>query len=328
MLPDADVQEPAPNAELNLYSMVTCETRLGANRKHLRFVAENAGSYYRPFSKRDRARPFERISSRTKKPPRPIDNPCGELKILQKRINEKLLKPLVLPRYLCGGVPGKSVLDNVFLHLGAPVLVTVDIKSFFRRITNRQVYEVWKSTLNCSPKIAALLTQLTTFERHLPQGAPTSSLLANLVMYSIDRPVREECARRGVQYSTWVDDLAFSGREAREVISVVVETLRRAGFSVSHRKLKIMGPGTRKVLNGILMGRFPGVLPDRIARLRSGIHKLRTNQVAANEMDRYVQQLEGGVVYVASIDPRKGAKLQKELRSAVVLCGLNGVACG
>jgi RNA-directed DNA polymerase len=319
MRPDTDVQEQPPDAKLNLFSMITCETLLGANREHLRFVADNAGSYYRPFPKKDRVRPFQKKSTRTRKPLRPIDNPCGELKILQRRINEKLLKRVVLPQYLCGGVRGKSVLDNVLLHMGAPVLVTVDIKSFFRRITNRQVYAVWNSTLNCSPKIAALLTQLTTFERHLPQGAPTSSLLANLVMYSIDRPIREECARHGVQYSTWVDDLAFSGKEAREVIPIVVGSLRSAGFSVSHRKLKIMGPGTRKVLNGILMGRFPGVLPDRIARLRSGIHKLRTNQVAANEMDRYLQQLEGGILYVASAAPRSGAKLSQELSSVLSL---------
>jgi hypothetical protein len=318
MLPDTDVQEQPPDAKLNLYSMATCETLLGADRDHLRLVADNAGSYYRPFPKRDRVRPFQKNPARTKKAPRQIDNPCGELKILQKRINVKLLKPLVFPHYLCGGVPGKSLLDNVLLHLGAPVLVTVDIKSFFRRITNLQVYEVWKSTLNCSPKIAALLTQLTTFERHLPQGAPTSSLLANLVMHSIDESIRRECARRGVTYSTWVDDLAFSGREAPEVVPVAVASLRAAGFSVSHRKLKIMGPGARKVLNGILMGRFPGVLPDRIARLRSGIHKLRTNQVAANDIERYVQQLEGGITYVASIAPRKGAKLRRELDAARV----------
>lgn len=295
--------------------MPRCEALLGASRGHLQNVAENAGSYYRKFLKRDKSRPFQKKFNQSKKSPRTIDNPCGELKNLQRRINEHILKPVVLPNYLCGGVPGKSVLDNVLLHLGAPTLVTVDIKSFFRRITNLQVYAVWRSTLNCSPKIAALLTRLTTFERHLPQGAPTSSLLANLVLYSIDLPIRKECARRGVNYSTWVDDLAFSGTDAREVIPVVVGSLHRAGFSVSHRKLKIMGPGTRKVLNGILMDRFPSVLSQRIARLRSGIHKLRTNQVAANEMQRYIQQLKGGIAYVASIAPRKGATLRQELES-------------
>jgi RNA-directed DNA polymerase len=314
MPPDTDVQQQPPGAKLNLYSMLRCESLLRVNREHLRFVADHAGSYYRPFLKKDRTRPFQKKLSKTKKSPRPIDNPCGELKNLQRQINENILRHVVFPHYLCGGVPGKSVLDNVLLHLGEPVLVTVDIKSFFRRITNLQVDQVWRRTLNCSPKIADLFTRLTTFERHLPQGAPTSSLLANLVLYSIDLAIREECARRNVKYSTWVDDLAFSGKDAREVIPVVVGSLRSAGFSVSHRKLKIMGPGTRKVLNGVLMGRFPGVLAERIARLRSGIHKLRTNQVATKEKQKYVEQLEAGIAYVSSISPRKGAKLLQELQ--------------
>ena len=106
-----------------------------------------------------------------------IDNPEGELKLLQKAIYKVLLKPLVFPHYLCGGVPGKTVLDNVFIHLNAPFLVTLDIKKFFRRITTFQVFRVWNEVLNCTPRISKLLTQVTTFERHLPQGAPTGTLL-------------------------------------------------------------------------------------------------------------------------------------------------------
>jgi RNA-directed DNA polymerase len=316
-----DAQEELPNATLNLYSMARLEALLETNRAHLRYIASHAGAHYRPFQKRERKQPFQKKIKPSKKRPRIIDNPGKELKILQSKINGRLLKSVAFPHYLCGGVPGKSVLDNVLIHMGAPVLVTVDIKSFFRSITNRQVYQTWTKVLDCSPKIAGLLTQLTTFERHLPQGAPTSSLLANLVLFSIDGPIREECARRGVSYSTWVDDLAFSGEEARAVILAVVASLCRAGFSVSHKKLHVMGPGTRKVLNGVLMGRFPNVLPERMARIRSGIHKVGTRQIAADEMDDYVRRLRGSTLYVGSIAPRKAAKVRKQLEE--VLTTLN-----
>lgn len=306
-------QKDLPDGKLNLYSMARVEALLATSRTQLRFVAGRSGTFYHPFEKQERDRPFQKKFKSSKKRPRIIDNPDKELKVLQTKINEQLLKSVAFPHYLCGGIPGKSVLDNVLMHLGARVLVTVDIKSFFRRITNRQVYQVWRNVLNCSPKLAALLTQLTTFERHLPQGAPTSSLLANLVLSSIDRPIREECARRGVSYSTWVDDLAFSGEEARAVIFGVVSSLRQGGFSISHKKLHVMGPGTRKVLNGVLMSRFPNVLPERLTRLRSGIHKLRSGQVPDQEINKYVQRLQGGILYVWSIAPRKAEKLMKEL---------------
>lgn len=319
-------QEELPNATLNLYSMARLEALLETNREHLRYIAGHAGTHYRPFEKRERKQPFQKKIKPSKKRPRIIDNPGKELKILQTKINGRLLKSVAFPHYLCGGIPGKSVLDNVLTHLGASVLVTVDIKSFFRTITNRQVYQVWRKVLNCSPNVAGLLTQLTTFERHLPQGAPTSSLLANLVLFSIDGPIREECASRGVSYSTWVDDLAFSGKEAREVIHAVVSSLRNAGFSISHKKLHVMGPGTRKVLNGVLMCRFPNVLPERTTRLRSGIHKLRMGQVAVHEIGKYIRQMQGGILYVGSIAPRKADKLRNELEE--VIAKLNREAMG
>ena len=203
------------------------------------------------------------------------------------------------------------------MHRGARVLVTMDIKSFFPSITNKQVFFVWRHLLNCSSWIAGILTKLTTFERHLPQGAPTSTTLANLVLYSLDVPIRSECDRKNVRYSTWVDDLAFSGDSAREIINVAVGALDSSGFAAPHKKQKIMGPGSRKVLNNVLMGKFPTVLPERISQLRSGIHKLKTRQVPITELGAYLRSLEGSISQVASIDPRKGRRLRDQLASSV-----------
>jgi retron-type reverse transcriptase len=314
-----DAQQEPIKGRLNLNSLVRLEALLGTGRVRLRLISGEAGSSYRPFHKREKHFPFEKKPISTRKKPRIIDNPEGELKKLQSRINKVLLKPIVFPAYLCGGIPGKTVLDNVLMHLGAPVLVVVDIKNFFRRITNQQVYYVWREVLGCSPKIAGILTRLTTFERHLPQGAPTSSLLANLVLFSIDRSIRNACAERGVTYSTWVDDIAFSGKNARDLVPTVVAILHAAGFSISHKKLKVMGPGTRKVLNGVLMNRFPNILPERISRLRSGIHKLRSGEVCPSEVEQYVRQLQGGIAYVASISAAKSAKLHRDLDTALII---------
>ena len=224
-----------------------------------------------------------------------------------------MLRPILLPEYLCGGVKGRTLLHNVMIHPGAKVLVSMDIKSFFPSITNMHVYTVWRNLLNCSPRIAGILTKLTTFERHLPQGAPTSTTLANLVLYSVDAPIRTECNRRNVRYSTWVDDLAFSGDSAREVINLAAGALRSSGFASPHKKQKIMGSGSRKVLNNVLMGRFPTVLRERYSQLRSGIHKLRTRQVSKHEFKAYLRSLEGSISQVGSIDPRKGKKLHDQL---------------
>jgi hypothetical protein len=123
--------------------------------------------------------------------------------------------------------------------------------------------------------------------------------------------------QRGVAYSTWVDDLAFSGRGAREVISIAIRALADAGFAVSHRKLRVMGPATRKILNGVLLSRFPNVAPEYRKRIRSGIHKLQMGLVPAQDSNKYIRSLLGAINHISSIEPKKGAKLGIRLETVM-----------
>ncbi len=294
-------------------SMAMLEVLLGKGREHLEYLADHAGSLYTSFPKKERQRPFAKKPKPPRKKPRIIDNPDEQLKSVQKKINRSLLKNFALPEYICGGVSGKTIIDNVYMHLGASVLVTIDIKNFFREITNIQVYRVWRELLGWSPKVCGLLTRLTTFERHLPQGAPTSTYLANLVLYHLYGSLRKHCEQHGVVYSTWVDDLAFSGNGSREVIPIVIDALRQGRFSVSHKKLKVMGPATRKVLNGVVMSRFPNITKEYEKRIRSGMNKLRTHQVPEPEVERYLRSLDGAINHISSIAPTKGERLRRQL---------------
>jgi hypothetical protein len=275
--PNAD---PVP-AKVCFSSINELEFLLGMSRHELRALAAVAGSCYKPFYQTKKKRPFQKIASVSK--PRKIDNPDEKLKRVQRSINEMLLKPILFPSYIRGGIDGRDVISNVSMHFGAKTLVKLDIRAFFPSVTTQQIYTVWRVQLKCSPRISKLLTKLTTFERHLPQGAPTSTLLANLVLLTVDSPIREKCESQGIAYSSWIDDLAFSGDNARSVIQTAVAALKTAGFAVSHKKLIIQGPADSKVLNGILMGHFLSVPPERLAWIRSGIHKLATRQVPQSQ---------------------------------------------
>jgi hypothetical protein len=302
--------------KLRLYSMLELERLLGAPRNEIFEVAFLAGQNYRPFTQKKKPKPFQRTPVSSKL--RPIDNPVGRLKLFQRRINRRILRRVDYPAYLCAGISGRSLLDNARIHISSPVLVTLDIRSFFPSVSNIQVFKVWREVLDCSTRIASALTKLTTFERHLPQGAPTSTLLANLVLFSVDEVIRENCLLHGVRYSTWVDDLAFSGKNARDVIGVAVKALSAAGFSVSHRKMKVMGAGDRKVLTGLLLGKQPGVLPERLSNLRSGIHKLRTGRVPLGLQHSYVRSLRGSINFVGLISQHKARPLHEELDDCLI----------
>lgn len=300
------------------YSVRALERRLDIPRDELLAAASSAGGSYRPFKQLKQLRPFPKFVPVFRKA-RDIDNPIDQLKWIQRRIYHRILKPLVLPSYLCGGVKGKTIIDDVMMHLSARTLVTIDIKAFFPSITNVQVFRVWHDLLKFSHQISGILTQLTTFKRHLPQGAPTSSLLANLVVHNIDAPIREACERSEINYSTWIDDLAFSGEYPQQIIPTVVRALSSAGLGISHKKLRVMGPGESKVLLGTVLNRFPNVRREYLSQTRSGIHKLRTDCVSTADFQKYLCSLEGKIRHITRVAPRKGEKLSLELQGALAV---------
>jgi hypothetical protein len=300
---------------LNLYSMRRFESLLCMPIHQIEAIAAKAGACYSPFIKPPPVRwfPNKPITLKT----RWIDNPNEELKEVQRRILTRILEPIQLPGYLKGGIKGRTLRENIEMHVNCEVLVTVDIKSFFPSIDTKWVFFLWREILNCSPRISSVLTRLTTFEGRLPQGAPTSTYLANLLVTSIDHDIVTACASQRVLYSTWVDDLAFSGTAAPLVIDTAVTSLRNAGLAVSHRKLKVMRPGSRKVLNGILVGWRLNVPFKYRNNIRSGIHKMRTGLVDQIQFDAYVRSMNGKIEHAARFNRKLGERLRVEFSREV-----------
>jgi hypothetical protein len=282
-------------------------------------VAREPDSYYSPFPLPPKPlRPFAKKIP--KKKIRMIDGPTGCLLEIQKRIYRRLLRNLEVPTYICGGVKGRSVLMNVKFHGGAPVIVNLDIQSWFPSITSRHVYRVWRQILNCSRPLARLLTRLTVFKGRLPQGAPTSTPLANLVLYSIDKPIREAALVAGVGYSAWVDDLPLSGANSRNLIPIAITTLKRAGFRVARPKLVVLGGSKRKMVNGVIASSVPSASKQHRGRIRASLHRLRVGDVPLNERAKRVTSIKGSISHLAAINPGQAEKFRRELAHLLKDC--------
>jgi len=117
----------------------------------------------------------------------------------------------------------------------------------------------------------------------------TSDGLANLVLSSADCGIKAACETAGIRYSSWVDDLAFSGLKAREIVHQVVNVLMQAGFRLSHQKIKVMGAGDRKTLNKLVLSRFVSVERAYLSRIRAGIRNLRVGKIPGSEVAVYVR---------------------------------------
>jgi hypothetical protein len=310
-------QNPNAIEPLNILFIGDLEHRLCVPREKLLSVANNALSYYKPFPHAKPKRPFARERREAKV--RQIDQPTGALVEIQQRIYYSLLRDLRMPEHICGGVKGRSVLTNVAHHQNASLIVSIDIKDYFPSITPGHVYFVWRRVLKCSRQVARLLTRLTTVNGHLPQGAPTSTTLSNMVMHSIDGDIRAAAEDSGVQYSSYVDDLPLSASNARELIPVVISTLKSAGFRISRSKLKVMGGDAQRVVNGVIAGTKPSISKQHRKRIRAALNRLRVDAIREEDRERYIASLKGRIMYLCSVNANQAQPFLLELSRILAL---------
>jgi len=133
----------------------------------------------------------------------------------------------------------------------------------------------------------------------------------------IDEPIRNMCEQLFVDYSTWIDDLAFSGERARDLIEPAVSLLAANGLKVKREKIRIMGPRATKLLTGTRLGSSDVRAPrDKVGRVRSGIHKLRAGLVSPDSEERYILGLVGQLRFIHQLCPRDASVYAGELKEA------------
>ena len=248
---------------------------------------------------------------------RPIDCPREKLKQVQSRINERLLQRTRVHRTAMGGIRGKRLADNAKLHAGRPMLAKFDLQDFFMNITPGQVYDCYVS-MGCSPDVARILTRLTTYKGRVPQGAPTSTMLANLVAaYQGHSAFNERLGGlatcHGATTTTWVDDVALSGPRYLPRLQGTVERIaRQSGFVPNKTKNKFMGAQSQQFLTGLVVNQKPNVSKEKRRALRAELHRCKTQgpaAVAGGSAEKLKSKLRSTIAHVQSVNPAAGAKL-------------------
>lgn len=168
------------------------------------------------------------------------------LKSLLRRINRVIFEGVVFPRYLTGSIKKSDHVANVALHVGSKTAIKEDLAQFFDSITDSQVFDIWSRFFRFSSDVSSLLTALTTRDGKLFQGVPTSSYLANLVMWEKEAYLVARLAARNIRYSRFVDDITLSSREAMSpeamswAISQVYGVYESSGFKMQRIKHDVL----------------------------------------------------------------------------------------
>lgn len=185
---------------------------------------------------------------------RKISTPKTYLKVTQWWILDNILKQISIHPCAHGFRHGYSYVTNAKTHEGSKHILNVDLKSFFDNIKSHQVNNVFLS-LGYSEGGSFALTALTTRDNIAPTGAPTSPMIANLILRETDAELAKFSEINGLIYTRYADDLTFSGqhRIGKEFLDDIEKIVNGAGFELNKKKTKFMGLGDRQEVTGIVI---------------------------------------------------------------------------
>lgn len=89
----------------------------------------------------------------------------------------------------------------------------------------------------CTPAIARILTKLTTHKYQVPQGIPTSTLIANLVFKPIGMEIDQLAKEHHIKFSMFVDDITLSSKvDFKNLVPQFLAIIKKSGFRISHKR--------------------------------------------------------------------------------------------
>ena len=277
-------------------------------------IADNPEAYYREWPQRDKKNPNKiRI----------IREPVPELKSIQRRISKYVLAPLGFSDCAHGGIPDRSPRSNAALHCGQPCVVTLDVREFFDSARHHVINRMLREEYGFGRDVAYLITRLCTLGSSLPQGAPPSTALGNLLLsMPVDRPLSAAAKTLDLVHSRYVDDVALSGSDPRSLINTTANLLSRRGLRMWRKKiksqkrvkLKIMSRRKPQEVTGLLVNSAAGPTVPRKKRdaIRAAIFQLR--QIAPGaERERSIQSIRGRIAHVRPLNPGPATALERYL---------------
>lgn len=217
---------------------------------------------------------------------RTIHAPAPGLKAIQRTILRRVLGKLKAHPCATGFERGHSIVTNALPHVGRGVIIKLDVKDFFTSTTTARVGEYFRA-IGWDSEAAELLTAICTTQGALPQGAPTSPRLSNLVNYRLDARLAALAGARGASYSRYADDITFSDSQtstdaqtrANDLIRATRQILKDSGYQLhTDKKLRIARRHDRQIVTGIVVNQKPN-LPRKTRRLLRAVeHRLRTGR--------------------------------------------------
>ena len=244
-----------------------------------------------------------------------------------RSINSNLLQKANLPEGVLGGVIGKSITDMASIHCNQEAVLSIDLKDFFPNITSGMVFKFFRLS-GCNQDIAGILTDLVTLNCSLPQGFPTSPMLANLIAFNLDIQHLAQAEKYNLRRTRWIDDIIFSGRskDLAKHAKLLLGAIRPNGFWLNNRKTEYKVRSNKPTVVGLeVSGKTPHVPIVVIDKVRELLYECRRSGIesvqAAYENDLFNRKknlkssLEGRIRHISIYNKKDAEELTKIFNS-------------
>jgi retron-type reverse transcriptase len=267
-----------------------------------------------------------------------ISAPMPELKEAQLWILENILAKINVHQAAHGFLPEKNIVSNAKPHLGAKVIVNVDLKDFFPSISYRRVKGMFQ-TYGFSEAISSIFALLCTAptveeveidnktyfvaigERHLPQGSPASPMVSNIIAKRLDKGLSKIAENLGFRYTRYADDLTFSSENKEAEVPKLLGRLRyivdAQGFTVNEEKTRILRSGRQQEVTGVVVNEKLSIDRKELRKFRAVLHQAENKGLEGlnwgNSPD-LIASLKGYANFVFMVDKQKGYVFQQQVR--------------
>ena len=269
--------------------------------------------------------------------PRTICAPTGDLKQIQYKLYDVLLnhekkikKKNNIQRNISHGFEkNKNIITNSEIHRNKRIVINIDLQDFFDSFHFGRVVGFFEKNKNykCTNEVATLIAQLTCYNGKLPQGAPTSPLITNMICQIMDMRILRIAKKYHLDYTRYADDLSFSTNDKKflekwEVFyKEITNEIVCAGLKVNADKTRMQYRDSRQSVTGLTVNKKINVDRRFYKQVRAMANSLYTKNTFVNgTKEGTIKQLEGKFAFIDQIDKYNNIK-DKDNHSVYNLSG-------
>lgn len=233
---------------------------------------------------------------------RQIMSPHCELKSVQRKL--AYILALIYEPKVCafGFIKGKNCVDGAHKHINKKIILNIDLKNFFNQIHFGRIRGMLQSKpYELTREVSTTISQIACCDGLLPQGAPTSPIITNMICKPLDNALMKLAKKYKLTYTRYADDITFSSNLLdfpKSIASIennkvhlggeILNILKKQGFEINENKVHLRSKKTRQEVTGLVVNRYVNLKREYVKNLRAALfqcHSLGVYQAAVNYIE-------------------------------------------